>query len=165
MISIQISNPILLPITDEEVTSLEDVIENIFPLDTEYLILIWNNIFIPLNYKYDISVMILDFIKIFDFLKDDETDTLEMHWASNTFSSIWKMEKRNSYVNIKSFWKSVNGGIEDKLNELSENTIALNDFTEEIKKLLVFLKNSIQKSGIDCHLIEDCTILDNVVTT
>jgi|GEM_PF-5215487 len=37
--------------------------------------------------------MVLDFIKIFHFLKDDGIDKLEIHWASNTFASIWKMEK------------------------------------------------------------------------
>lgn len=160
MINIQISNPILIQMTDEEVTNLEDAIESIFPLDTEYLILIWNNIFIPLSYKYDISIMVLDFIKIFHFLKDDQIDKLEIHWASNTFASIWRMEKINSYVTIKSEWRTVNGGVEDKLNQLSENIIALTDFKAEVKKLLVFLKDSIEKSGINCFLIEDFDILE-----
>ena len=41
MIKIQLSNPVLLPIKEKEVLNLEDAIESIFPLDTEYLILIW----------------------------------------------------------------------------------------------------------------------------
>jgi len=164
MINIQISNPVLLQMTDEESMNLEDAIESIFPLDTEYLILIWNNIFIPLSYKYDISLMVLDFIKILHFLKDNEIDKLEIHWASNTFASIWKMEKINDSVNIKSEWKTVNGGTQDKLNKLNENKILVNDFAEEIKKLLAFLKSSIEKSGINCDLVEDFATLENVIT-
>ncbi|TJZ60057.1 hypothetical protein FAZ15_14325 [Sphingobacterium olei] len=155
MIKIQISNPEVLSLIEEEIINLEDAIESIFPLDTEYLILIWNNIFIPLTYKYDISLMVLDFIRILHFLKDDKGDKLEIHWASNTFVSIWKMKKINSSVNIKSEWETVNGGTQDLLNKVNENTLPVSDFEKEIKKILFFLKNSLEKSGLNCHLIED----------
>lgn len=160
MINIQINNPVLLQIADAESMNLEDAIESIFPLDTEDLILIWNSLSIPLTYKYDISLMILDFIKVFHFLKDNKVDKLEIHWASNTFASIWRLKKRNASVEIKSEWKTVNGGAEGIFNKLNENTILINDFAEEIKKLLIFLKNSIEKSGINCNLIEDFAILE-----
>lgn len=91
---------------------------------------------------------------------DDEIDKLEIHCTSYTFESIWRMEKINSSVKIKSEWKTVNGETKDKLNKLSENTILINDFAEEINNLLIFLKCSIEKIGINCNLIENYTILE-----
>lgn len=161
MIKIQISNPELLQINEEEVMNLEDAIESIFPLETEYLILIWNNIFIPLSYKYDISIMILDFIKIYNFLNDNKIEKLEIHWASNTFASIWRMEKNNDYVRIKSEWKTVNGGTEDKLNKFSDITISKILLIEEIRKLMIFLKCSIKKSITNYKQIEDFEALES----
>lgn len=113
---------------------LEDAIESIFPLDTEHLILTWNNILIPLNYKYDISLMVLDFVRILHFLREEEDDKLAIHWASSTFASIWQMKKEDNFISIKSYWNTVNGGRENLLNEFNENKVSIKYLENEIKK-------------------------------
>jgi hypothetical protein len=123
MIKIQLSNPEIISVNKSEFINLEDAIECIFPLDTEHLFLIWNNIFIPLTYKYDISLMVFDFIKILDFIKDNQVSGLEIHWVSNTFASIWRIKKNNSFLTINSEWKVVNGKVEKILNNSNENIV------------------------------------------
>ncbi len=155
MFEIQINNPTILSINEEESMSLEDAIECIFPLETENLILIWNNINIPLTYKYDISIMVLDFIKILNFIKDDRSLNLEIHWASNTFASVWNFNKINNSVYIRTEWNNVIGGTIEMLNKRNENTFETNEVEKEIRKLLDYLKYALEKSGLNCNMIED----------
>lgn len=53
-------NPRVQSIENSDDKSLSEAIETVFPLNTEYAILSWNYISIPLSYKYDISYMIDD---------------------------------------------------------------------------------------------------------
>ncbi|MFD2557198.1 hypothetical protein [Sphingobacterium tabacisoli] len=155
MIKIQLGNPEVLVLRIDKSMGVEDVLENIFPLDTDYSFLIWNNIFIPLSYKYDIPVMVFDFIKILSFLRDDNVLDLEVHWASNTFASIWILRKTDHHVHIKAEWKDVNGGLEGLLNNSNYTNVNVCEFDEQIKKVLMFLQAAIVKSKANLDLIYD----------
>ncbi|MBL7997878.1 MAG: hypothetical protein JNL32_04485 [Candidatus Kapabacteria bacterium] len=156
MFELKINNPTILRVDDNEcILSLDDAIESIFPLETEHLVLIWNEVIIPLSFKYDISLMVLDFIKIFQFTKDNQSSRLEIHWASNTFAAIWNFEKSKYSVNINTVWRSVIGGTEDILNVKNKNEVSIDNLQKEIMKLLRFLKYAIEKSGVNSNLIED----------
>lgn len=50
---------------------LSEAIESVFLLQTENAIMRWNYICIPLSYKYDISYMIDDILKLIGRLQDD----------------------------------------------------------------------------------------------
>jgi hypothetical protein len=153
MFKIQISNPISLSVHTTESMNLEDAIELVFPLETEFLILIWNNIFIPLTYKYDISLMVLDFIKIINFLRDNNKSELEIFWPSSTFVSIWKIKRYEKVIRINSKWTAVNGKVENLLNSLNENEIQSSEFEEEIMKLIIFINSALIKSGMELNNI------------
>jgi hypothetical protein len=155
MIKIQLGNPEILLINEHESTSLIDVLESIFPLETDNLVLVWNNIPIQLNYKYDIAIMIWDFVDIVKFIQSDSDSELVIYWPSNTFASLWRLTKENRVMNIETKWDVVNGNIEKILNSVSENRIEINKLDKEIKKLLFFLYKSLKKSGIDCNVIDD----------
>jgi hypothetical protein len=155
MFELQLNSPKILSINEEESMNLEDAIESAFPLKTENLVLIWNNISIPLTYKYDVSIMIFDFMRIISFLKEDDATRLEIHWASNTFATIWEINKKNNSVYIKTKWSNVIGGQIELLNNKNENILKINEFQNEIKKLLCFIKISIEKSSRNHKLIED----------
>jgi hypothetical protein len=154
MIKIELGNPKVLLINEYESMNLEDAIEAIFPLETNNLVLTWNNIPIQLNYKYDISIMVYDFISIVKFIQFNGTNELEFQWASNTFASLWKLTKKDRIINIKTKWYVTNGNIENLLNNVSENEIKIKKLENEIKKLLFFLYKSLKKSGVDCNSIE-----------
>lgn len=157
MFELQLNHPIILSINEEENLSLEDAIECIFPLETEALILIWNNVKVPLIYKYDISIMVLDFIKIFHFIEDDESSCLNIHWASNTFATVWNFNKKYDFIVIKTEWNNVIGGTVavNILNERNENILNKDEFRKEIKKILEFLKFALEQSGLNLNMIVD----------
>src|SRR5689334_16049310 len=101
MFDIQISNPVAIESRDKDDTNLNEAIQSIFPFKNEYCFVVWNHIFIPVSYKYDISFMINDIIRILDFIKRGD-GCLEIHWASDTFASIWRIECTSQSIKIES---------------------------------------------------------------
>jgi hypothetical protein len=164
MFKIQLSNPVILPYEgdDAEIT-LDEAIESIFPSDTEYLILTWNHIYIPLNYKYDISCMISDFIRILQFMENDSSEPLEIYWTSNTFASIWTLHQLGNEIKLHSKWNCVIGGTENLLNKSSENQLEKEEFKNEIKKLLAFIYDAIKKSVMDFEKISEIDLLKKYI--
>lgn len=154
MFELQLNRPSILSIKEQENMNLEDAVECIFPLKTEPLFLIWNNVSVTLTYKYDISLMVFDFIKILHFIEDNECSILNIHWASNTFASVWRFNKKHDFVNIKTEWDNVIGGKMDILNERNEIILKKNELRDEIKKILEFLQFALEQSGLNLNMIE-----------
>lgn len=160
MFKIQINNPKSIYQAIDYEISIEEAIENIFPLENDYAIMIWNNIFIPLTYKYDISCMILDFIRIVNYIDDSNEITLEIFWASNTFSSIWILRKEQNVIQISSQWTTVIGGVESLLNSNNLNIVQKDELKNEIVKLIHFLKNTLQINYNDVNKIEGFDLIN-----
>lgn len=161
MFGIQISNPVALEIRDENDNNLNDAIQSIFPLDNEYCFVIWNYIFIPVSYKYDISFMINDIIRILSFLKNGD-GSLEIHWASDTFASVWKIECSSQMIKIESEWNSVDGILEGILNENSFLEVEKQIFVQRWKALLLFVKSKLEKAGYNSSNLKDFYLLENI---
>ncbi len=159
MFKFQISNPQVLDNYDSEDTTMGDAIQSIFPLDTEYAFLIWNHICIPLCYKYDLSEIIKDLIRVVSFAKDGNKDHMELHFGSNTFFSTWDLSKEAGKVTIKASWESVLGRLEGLLNEHNELTINIEDMSHEIKRMLTFLKEKLEHVGYNADNLEDFHLL------
>jgi len=147
MIKFQISNPKTTGLFDPNDSTLEEALETIFPLETEYAFLVWDHIFIPLSYKYDISIMIGDLIRIFHFIKDENERSIEIHWGANTFATIWSIVKLPSFLIIKSTWFDTLGRLKDVLNNNSEIKVDALHLAHEIKVMLAFLKDCLEKAG------------------
>ena len=95
-------------------SDLADAIELGFPMEAENAEIRWNNIPIPLNYKYDLSVILPD---VLDVLKHCQEDKKIKTWfASNTFTTQWTVDTKNEMVEVHADWRSV----------VSKNTIQLN---------------------------------------
>lgn len=145
---IQVSNPRLIKKSDIELeTSLEDAIEGIYPLFSEMAILIWNGLYIPLSYKYDISLMIKDILELLELLINEEAGDYYVWWPSNTFFSEWKLSWVGKELKISTRWESVTGDIEDKLNSVGELEIDKNEFLREWKKLLLVILEDLKSLG------------------
>lgn len=139
----------------DETINVEEAIELIFPLETEFLIMIWNKVCIPLTYKYDVSIMINDFISILNFMNSDQGKELVIEWPSNTFSGNWILSKSKNKINISSKWTAVIGDIETQLNERNSILMDQKLFEIEIRKILCFLNSALKKSGLDLDKIYD----------
>jgi hypothetical protein len=163
MIKIQLSNPIVLNVHDVEDENIEEALQTIFPLDTELAFLRWNYFYIPLSYKYDISIIIMDFIKLYEFIYDDDSDYLLINWTSSSFLSRWDVYKDNdNNIRIQSKWDAVLGNLKGLLNDDGETLINTNELGGEIKKLIVFLKFSLEKNGYNSTNIYDYYLLEKL---
>lgn len=163
MFKIQISNPEILCIIDDNDTNIEEAIQTIFPLETEYAFLIWNHIFIPLSYKYDISLMIKDFTLIYKFLKDEKKEYMQLHWVSNTFASLWELTKKGDFIEIKTSWNSVIGKLESLLNAHSAMRIESTLFAKEIQNIIAFIKASLESVGYSSENLDDFLLLKECI--
>lgn len=161
MFDIQISNPIANEVRDKNDNNINEAVQTIFPLENEYCFIIWNHIFIPVSYKYDISFMVNDIIYIVNFIKSGG-GSLELHWASDTFASIWKIECDSQIVKIESKWNSVGGILENILNENSSLQVETNVFVDRWKALLLFVKTKLEKAGYNASNLNDFYLLDNI---
>ena len=161
MFNIQISNPISIETRNGNDESIEEAIDTIFPLENEYCFINWNNIFIPVSYKYDISIMIKDIIRIVDFIKKGE-GKLEFDWASNTFSASWRMECTSDSIRIESTWVSVLGKLKDLLNDNATLEIKKKVFVDKWITLLLFVKGKLEKAGYNSNNLEDFYQLENI---
>jgi hypothetical protein len=163
MFKVQISNPEILTIVDKNDKSIEEAIQTIFPLETEYGFVIWNHIFIPVSYKYDISFMIKDFILLCKFIEDENEKTFQLHWVSNTFASQWELVKKGDSIQIKTVWSNVIGRLEGLLNSNSEITIKSILLAQEIQSMIVFIKKSLESVGYNSKNLDDFYLLEGCI--
>ena len=146
---IQASNPIVQHKIDYEDSSLSDIIETIYPLYTEHAILTWNYISIPLSYKYDISYMIDDIIKLLMELHDKPSGNKIIYWLPDTFRCDWIVNWKKGNIKIKSKWNCTVGHLERLLNEVPEIDIPINIFINEWKEVLGNIIQGIKICGYD----------------
>ena len=122
MFLIQVGNPKLTKISpdDSEFDDVGEILEEIFPMQTECAHILWNGIYVPLSYKYDLSVLYYEIIELLEFLLDQSQSEKTIEFPSNTFNAIWKLAISGSDLSIESKWESVSGNMADILNDRSE---------------------------------------------
>ncbi len=160
---IQVCNPRLVDTTSADELSLDDAIESIFPLYSENAIMVWNNLFIPLSYKYDLSLMIIDVMNMLNSLILRNEGYLTIHWPSNTFRSNWNLNWSQDKLRINSEWESVVGNIEDKLNSVASLELDKYMFVREWKGLLNMILKSLNESGYTESKISEIAKLQEIV--
>jgi len=116
----------------KEDKELSEAIETIFPMMTEESLILWNTIYVPLNYKYDVSYIIEDVLHMLRAMREVPTSgELQINWPSNTFSTVWNLIWSEKKLAINSNWYSVLGHTEQLLNKESRIEINLSDFVCE----------------------------------
>jgi hypothetical protein len=160
MFSIQVSNPISISILNNEDESIEDAIESIFTLDSEYAFIIWNHIFIPISYKCDVSVMINDIIIMVNEIEKNVTGTLEIHWPSNTFSAVWEMKNDPADIWIDATWNNTLGGLLEILRTRASVNLPKAVFCYEWKKIIAFIRERLSLAGYNEFNLKDFTNLN-----
>src|SRR5262249_55440264 len=123
--AIQVSHPQTLHTAGGRENTIRDAIETIFPMDTEYVLLIWNHLYIPLTYKYDVSVIYDDMMDMLRDLLSVSSGSRTIEWGSNTFRSSWSLSWSDSRLTIRSQWYSVIGSIEPLLNQRNQLVIGV----------------------------------------
>ncbi len=155
MFDIQISNPKSLRFRNPDDKNLDEAIESIFPLANEFAFIIWNYIFIPLSYKYDISVMTKDIIRLLKIFRTSKEGSEKINWPSNTFSSIWEIEFNAETIAINATWHNVLGKVTDLLNAFHKVELPRKEFIQKWMPLLLFIQRRLEEAGYNAANLED----------
>lgn len=161
---IQVSNPVTCPIEEDNIESLGEVIEDLFPMDTEDAYICWNGISVALSYKYDISVIISDILYMLEEVTSLNSGNISVNWPSNTFRADWDISWVDDELMCKSNWESVSGSIEAILNEHSTVTTSTTSFINEWGSLLNHLSKHLMQAGAKISHLRDAKILARLQT-
>jgi len=127
---------------------ISEAIETVFPMMTEDAFMVWNTIYIPLSYKYDISYMIDDILMMLRKLREDTNGgTMQIAWPSDTFAAKWDLKWDNKTLIINTRWNCVSGHVEKLLNESNSMQIEIRDFITEWKSVLKVLIDNLLACG------------------
>lgn len=144
---IQANTPQKTGVFESDDYDLSTAIETIFPMLTEDAILVWNHIYVPLSYKYDISCMMEDIIKMLNSIRLLFSGELEIRWPSNTFESKWHIKWADGVITVTSFWQTVVGDTVDLLNSKNKFTMETEKFMNEWKRLMGNVVEALLFSG------------------
>jgi hypothetical protein len=134
--------------TREVVPDLQGALQTIYPMATERAILFWNGIPVRLDYKYDLSLMLDELLRMVLVLSDPHEHELGISWGSDTFTAVWQMEWGGDRLLVRSGWESIGGGYERLLNSRHELEMSRRQFMAEWKMLFLKIADAIDRSGI-----------------
>lgn len=162
---IQVSNPRVCIKEDalKDIESISELIEEIFPMLNEDMILIWNFIRIPLEYKYDVSVIINDLLELLQAILAEDEGEISIAWPSNTFRSDWNVKWKGQSLSIDSEWFSIVGLTKDILNKHQKIELSTNEFLAEWKMLLSFLIKIFKEYNLLELNLEEFDIMKNLI--
>lgn len=147
---IQSSNPSVQALSRRQrhVETLCQGIQRVFPLNTEEAIIVWNNLYIPIDYKYELSVIINDLLPFLSCLLTSKNGSYKLGFGVDTIRAIWDIDWDQDQIRINSEWDIAPGNLKELLNK--HNSIELNRdaFLAEWKKLLETIITSINKANI-----------------
>ena len=156
---IQTGNPRSHKEYNKEDKNLWEAIESIYSLNNEKAFIIWNNLYVPLCYKYDISIMMSDILNMLQSIQEEEKGGLRISWPSDTFDAIWNITWNHSDINISSRWNNITGGIEQILNERNTIVIPKESYISEWKKLLETVRKALLNAGYTGIILPEITKL------
>ena len=160
---IQASNPKgTMKNYDENNTCLSEAIEDVFGLNTESAFICWNHIYVPVSYKYDISYMMDDIIRIITNIQEKEQGKLTICWLPDTFRSDWTIEWQGDEMTIVSQWGSTVGNLEGLLNNNNCIKLPTTQFLSEWKKVFEIIIDVLHQNGYSEKKLADMKDLIDV---
>lgn len=151
---------------DIEDSTLNECIQTIFSSDSEKLFIKWHGIYIPLDYKYTISIVCEDIIYMLEELIKHESGNLRIDWPSNDFRCDWNVVWQGNSIIIESKWFSILGDsqflLEDLLNKLGVLTVNKSQFIYEWSKLFGKIIEAIEQCNYTEKEIADICKLKSI---
>jgi hypothetical protein len=147
--AIQASRPRTTAERDSGDETLSDAIQTVFPLETEFALMIWNWVYIPIHYKYDVSIMTDDIVDLVDAILASPTGHQTIQWASSTFAATWKVDWTPETTTVHAEWDTVLGDVEAALRAKPAIQVATSDFVAEWRELLDVVAEALAASGYD----------------
>ena len=157
--AIQASCPRSLLQRSADDENLGMAIETVFPLETEIAFVVWNSIYVPLSYKYDVSILTEQVLWLHDQLMAAEEGKLLFDWPSNTFATRWTVAWKGDALRIDSRWSGVRGGLLDLLNGQPTVEIGRQAFFAEWRALLERVDGALRRAGYDANNLPEMSCL------
>lgn len=145
---IQTSCPSVRQCARVSVYDLQDAITTIFDAATEDAFIVWDATYIPLQYKYDVSDFIEQFLDMIAALLLKETGTRSETFASNDFLATWHLSWSDDLLEIDAKWSRSGGDCESIARRCSQLAVTRSGFLAEWKWFLRILYRSILESQI-----------------
>jgi hypothetical protein len=145
--AIQASNPRFVSEFDVNDTNLSDAIQTVFPLETEYALLVWNWVYVPLTYKYDLSLMVDDMIGLVEVMISEPSGNLTIQWPSNTFAATWRIGWDSGTTKVQAEWLCVLGDTEAMLATKPNIVVQTADFIAEWRRPLEVIVSGLDAAG------------------
>ncbi|KAK1182290.1 hypothetical protein B7755_031675 [Streptomyces sp. NBS 14/10] len=120
----------------ETADDMADAVGQLYPLETEHAVLVWNRIPVLLEYRYDIPVLLDDLVPLLEEIQRAEFSETRVYWGSDTFSTEWQIRRDGELLRIDSRWMAVSGSYESLLNGRSQLTVEIRSFVAEWLKVL-----------------------------
>ncbi len=109
--------PVGIKETMGSASDVADAIELCFPLQADDAELIWGTERVPINYKYDVSVIYEDIVELLQECMKNKR--VEVYFGSNTFSGSLSVTPFDDEFELEGRWDSVSGNKEKQLNQIS----------------------------------------------
>lgn len=119
----------------------------------------WDGVYIPISYKYDLSVIYEDAAAVLQALLDAPAGELSVVWPSNTFNATWQIQWGAGEMRIVSEWGQLLGGAELLLRNRREIALPVADYLAEWKRVLMIVHEGLEKCGYGLTLGEELTSL------
>ncbi len=102
-ISLDPSHPLSTWSFDPADENLAEMIQTIFPLDTDDAVLNWGGVSFALNYKYDVSLMIQDLLELSVAISLNQKGKQGISFVTTGFPYHWDVEWGNAHIRIRAF--------------------------------------------------------------
>lgn len=142
--------------------TLEELLEMAFPLDADDAVLYWNEIPVPISYKYDLPVMLEEIEEAIGAVNLGELET-SVQWPSNTFRASWVIRRCGERVKIAAEWESVAQDREAELNESGVAEVSAAGFLEAWSKLLCTARTALLSAGYTMENCRDWDRLESII--
>ena len=120
--------------------------------------------YIPLDYKYDVSCLISDTIDLLSNILDHAKGTREVNWFSSSFTTTWNLSWEGGRLRIQSRWIVVTGGTEPLLNERNTIECDREAFLAEWKMLLIVVHEGLLRAGYAPNVLAGLGELERVIS-
>lgn len=153
---IQASCPRWQGSVDPGATTIDEAVESVFSLNTEDAFIVWQHVYIPLGYKYDVGTILPDILQMIRELLAAESGEWQVSWPSNTFGTRWHFKwARDHLVVTASEWWSIVGDTEELLRKRSVVEIGKEEFVSEWKALLERVHSALTGAGYTSEMIPE----------
>lgn len=134
---IQAGSPRCQVVRLDDGVTLDEAVEAVFPSETEEAIVVWQHVYIPIGYRYDVSTILRDVVLMVRRLLSADEGQWELDWPSNTFSARWRFEWSEDDLKVMALeWRAVVGDTEELLRSRPVVEIGRAEFVCEWRVLL-----------------------------